>query len=83
MEDQLGALGLVLNCMTLWNTFYMNTALGQLRAHGYPVRDEDLAASRPSPQARQRPGPLLLRPPRFPGGHRPLRDPDAADDDAD
>ncbi|MEV6157833.1 hypothetical protein AB0L53_46600 [Nonomuraea sp. NPDC052129] len=24
MEDQLGALGLVLNCVTLWNTFYMD-----------------------------------------------------------
>ncbi len=24
MEDQLGALGLVLNCIVLWNTRYMN-----------------------------------------------------------
>jgi TnpA family transposase len=27
MEEQLGALGLVLNCVTLWNTRYMNAAL--------------------------------------------------------
>jgi len=43
MEEQLGALGLVLNCIVLWNTFYMNAALEQLRAEGYPVRDEDVA----------------------------------------
>jgi TnpA family transposase len=34
MEDQLSALSLVLNCVTLWNTFYMNTALRTLRAPG-------------------------------------------------
>ena len=43
MEDQLGALGLVLNCIVLWNTVYMNAALEQLRAHGHPVQDEDVA----------------------------------------
>jgi Tn3 transposase DDE domain len=47
MEEQLGALGLVLNCIVLWNTFYMNAALEQLRAEGYPVRDEDLARLSP------------------------------------
>jgi TnpA family transposase len=26
MEDQLGALGLVLNCVVLWNTIYMDKA---------------------------------------------------------
>ncbi|MEU7749397.1 Tn3 family transposase [Nonomuraea sp. NPDC049158] len=31
MEDQLGALGLALNCVTLWNTFYMDRALERLR----------------------------------------------------
>jgi TnpA family transposase len=41
MEDQLGALGLVLNCIVLWNTVYINAALGQLRAAGYPVLDQD------------------------------------------
>jgi TnpA family transposase len=43
MEDQLGALGLVLNCIVLWNTVYMNAALDQLRADGHPVLGEDVA----------------------------------------
>ena len=34
-EDQLGALGLVLNVIVLWNTIYMDAALTQLRAEGY------------------------------------------------
>jgi len=40
IEDQLGALGLVLNCVVLWNIIYMNAALDQLRSQGYPVRSE-------------------------------------------
>jgi hypothetical protein len=47
MEDQLGALGLVLNCVVLWNTFYMNAALEKLRASGYQVLDEDVARLSP------------------------------------
>jgi TnpA family transposase len=43
-EDQLGALGLVLNIIVLWNTIYMDAALTQLRAEGYCARDEDVAA---------------------------------------
>ncbi|MFN2506942.1 MAG: Tn3 family transposase, partial [Acidimicrobiales bacterium] len=35
MEDQLGALGLMLNCATLWNTVYLDAALARLRAQGY------------------------------------------------
>src|SRR5216683_579997 len=46
-EDQLGALGLVLNMIALWNTIYMEAALSQLREEGYPVMDED--AQRLSP----------------------------------
>ena len=42
MEDQLGALGLVLNYIVLWNTVYINAAIEQLRAAGYPVLDEDV-----------------------------------------
>jgi TnpA family transposase len=41
-EDQLGALGLVLNAIVLWNTRYLDAALLRLRAEGYPVRDEDV-----------------------------------------
>lgn len=42
-EDQLGALGLALNVVVLWNTIYMNAVLTQLRKEGYPVHDEDVA----------------------------------------
>jgi TnpA family transposase len=43
MEDQLGALGLILNCVVLWNTRYISAALDALRAQDYPVLDEDVA----------------------------------------
>jgi TnpA family transposase len=41
-EDQLGALGLVVNLVVLWNTIYMDAALNQLVAEGYEVRPEDV-----------------------------------------
>jgi len=47
MEDQLGALGLVLNCITLWNTVYLDHAIAQLRKDGYPVLEADLARLSP------------------------------------
>jgi TnpA family transposase len=46
-EDQLGALGLVVNIIVLWNTIYIDAALTQLRQEGYPVRDEDVARLSP------------------------------------
>ena len=46
-EDQLGALGLVVNVIGLWNTLSMEAALTQLRRQGYPVRDEDVARLSP------------------------------------
>ena len=46
-EDQLGALGLVVNVIALWNTLYMEAVLAQLRQEGYPVRDEDVARLSP------------------------------------
>ena len=42
-EDQLNALGLVLNVLVLWNTWYMDQALGYLRTSGLTITDEDLA----------------------------------------
>ena len=42
-EDQLGALGLVVNVIVLWNTIYMEAILNELRREGYPVKDEDVA----------------------------------------
>jgi TnpA family transposase len=46
-EDQLGALGLVVNIIVLWNTVYIDAALAQLRQEGYAVRDEDVARLSP------------------------------------
>jgi len=39
-EDQLAALGLVLNAVILW-TRYMDVAVAQMRAQGLEVRDAD------------------------------------------
>jgi TnpA family transposase len=46
-EDQLGALGLVVNVIVLWNTLDIEAALTPLRRQGYPVRDEDVARLSP------------------------------------
>ena len=46
-EDQLSALGLVVNFIVLWNTLYMDAVLNQLRAEGYEVRPEDKARLSP------------------------------------
>lgn len=47
LENQLGALGLVLNCVTLWTTVYLDAAIRQLRAQGYPVLEEDMTRLSP------------------------------------
>ena len=46
-EDQLGALGLVLNTIVLWNTLYMDAALNQLRALPTEAKAEDIARLSP------------------------------------
>ena len=51
LENQLGSLGLVLNCVVLWTTVYLDAAVRQLRTQGYPVLEEDMA--RLSPFVRQ------------------------------
>lgn len=82
MEDQLGALGLVLNCITLWNTFYMDKALERLRADGYPLLDEGVA--RLSPFGRKHInviGTYSFTAPDLGPGVRELRDPDTDDVD--
>jgi len=84
MEDQLGALGLVLNCVVLWNTRYMNAALDQLRAEGHPVLDDDVA--RLSPFVRHHlnvHGHYSLLLPQLAGGLRALRDPEPDDSEDD
>ncbi|MEU7898602.1 Tn3 family transposase [Nonomuraea sp. NPDC049152] len=81
-EDQLGALGLVLNCVTLWNTVYLDRALDVLRAQDYPVLDEDVA--RLSAYVRKHinvHGHYSFQLPDLGGTWRPLRDPDQTDDE--
>ncbi len=81
MEDQLSALGLVLNCVVLWNTVYMDRALAELRAQSYPVLVQDVP--RLSPFVRRHisiDGHYSFHLPDLGGSHRPLRDPDAEDD---
>jgi TnpA family transposase len=46
-EDQLGALGLVVNVIALWNTIYMDAALEQLRSEGYSLKPEDVTRLSP------------------------------------
>src|SRR5437660_9158266 len=41
-EEQLGALGLVVNAMVLWNTLYMNRALEEMRARGMKIEPSDV-----------------------------------------
>ena len=47
MENQLGALGLVLNTVVLFNTLCIDTAVKRLAADGFPVTDELLARLSP------------------------------------
>ncbi len=48
-EDQLSALGLVVNIIVLWNTIYINinAVVEQLRREGKQVLDEDVARLSP------------------------------------
>lgn len=46
-EDQLGALGLVVNALVLWNMNYIDAAVKQLQDQGVEVKSEDLARLSP------------------------------------
>ena len=46
-ENQLDALGVVVNMIVLWNTIYMQAALDLHRADGHSVRPEDEARLSP------------------------------------
>ena len=46
-EDQLGALGLVINALVLWNTIYIQAALDYLKQQGKDVKEEDEARLSP------------------------------------
>jgi hypothetical protein len=76
MEDQLGALGLVLNCVTLWNTIYLDHALAVLREQGRPVREADAARLSVYQHAHLNVhGHYSFVLPDLAGGRRPLRNP--------
>ena len=82
-EDQLGALGLVVNAVCLFNSLYLDEAIRRLRDHGEEVTDEDLA--RVSPLAREHVRVLgryhfALDESVAGGGLRPLRDPSEPDE---
>jgi TnpA family transposase len=46
-KDQLGALGLVLNIIVLWNTLYMEAVLERLQREGFLVSPTDIARLSP------------------------------------
>ena len=79
MEDQLGALGLVLNATVLWNTIYMDKARAQRQAAGRPIPDEILACL--SPLIHEHLNFSGRYPFNLPVVDRPLRDPDAPEHD--
>ena len=83
-EDQLGALGLVLNAVVLWNTRYLDAALARLRQRGYPVREADVVRLAPFGFAHLNVhGRYTFTPfiPPAPGQLRPLRNSMASEDD--
>jgi TnpA family transposase len=81
-EQQLGALGLVLNCIVLYNTIYTQRALDELEADGYEIRREDIRRLSPLGYehiiltGRYH---LILPDPIPPRRIRPLKTPDFAD----
>jgi len=82
-EDQLGALGLVVNAVCLFNSLYLDEAVRGLREEGQEVADEDLA--RVSPLMRDHVRVLgryhfTLDDSVAGGGMRPLRDPSEPDE---
>lgn len=85
MEDQLGALGLVLNAIVLWTTRYIDAALAQLKAEDHEIRDEDVTRLSSLKHRNLN----LLRRYSFTasvpaaGALRPLRDPDGPELDED
>ncbi len=82
-EEQLGALGLVVNVIVLWNTYYMDAAISKLRSIDQQVLPEDVV--RLSPLGRKHVNVLgryhfSLSETIQRGELRPLRDPNARED---
>lgn len=85
MEDQLGALGLVLNAIVLRTTRYIDAVVTQLLAEGHELREEDITRLSP---LKHRNLNLLGRysftaSTPAAGALRPLRDPNAPELDED
>lgn len=85
-EEQLGTLGLVVNVLVLWNTYYMDAAINQLQKEGWDIKEEDKA--RLSPLSHSHINMLGRYQFNLPeelkdGALRPLRDADALDELAD
>ena len=79
-EDQLGALGLVVNAVVLWNTRYIDAAVDSVRTAGHELSDADVARLSPLGHAHiNMLGRYSFAAPAG-AGLRPLRDP-AADDE--
>lgn len=77
----IGGAGWSRGALVLFDTRSMDAAVTRLRADGFVVRDED--AARLSPFVRHHVnllGRYSFQLPDLPGGLRPLRDPDAADE---
>ena len=74
----------MINCITLWNTVYLDRILTQLRAAGHEVREEDVARLHPYMYAHINVhGHYAFQPPNLVAGigSRRLRNPDLPDDE--
>ena len=70
----------MINCLTLWNTVYLDLALDTLRGQGYPVLDADIVRIWPYLHAHIGVhGHYSFSPPQLAGRRRPLRDPPSPD----
>lgn len=82
-EDQLAALGLVLNAVVLWNTRYLDAIVEHLRGSGQPVHDEDVARLSPLGHAHLNCLGRYAFTTQPTAELRPLRDPNAHDSEDD
>jgi len=79
-EDQLAALGLVLNAVVLWNTRYLDAIVANVRGSGAPVRDDDVARLSPLGHAHLNCLGRYAFTTQASAELRPLRDPKTGDD---
>ena len=82
-EDQLAALGLVLNAVVLRNTRYLDAIVEHLRGSGQPVHDEDVARLSPLGHAHLNCLGRYAFTTQPAAELRPLRDPNARDSEDD